>query len=467
MNTATDHVCYKTEEDVAFQEVAKRENYQNCYKCGSTVEIIDACNHITCRCGANFCYICGCVWKGPHECPYYNAPRYDEEGYNQDGYHRVTGVNRDGETRNQLTQHRRNRGDLSEIMLLHEYHRRHGNTPEAMDGQDFYRFMQMEQGTPGETLTRPTFHDGATREATITRTPPLNISRSNGSNNQNGNPHQPDQYSGIDPPPRMAINRDPTIQSEQMTYRYFAQQIRQTYRISQISQPGRRSAAPRGFTGYDYTTDRTTQANQIARDGGNTQNESNNASIVSIANSRSSTAAPPRNNSSGSLSARPPLSSSGTRPVPERNDFGLLSLLRTNSRSSHATTPQPTTQLSLQFASPPPSHRVVGGARAGPGDMFFREATGATAAPYFHQFTAPPRVSPEDYIQAILIREQRQRQRIQNDLSAFMAARSAAQNPASTTTYVFAPEDEEESESDDFDDPDDAFIANMVRDFLD
>jgi hypothetical protein len=53
----------------------------------------------SCECGAEFCYICGESWPGMHACPHYGPAIYDEEGYNQDGYHRVTGLNRDGHTR--------------------------------------------------------------------------------------------------------------------------------------------------------------------------------------------------------------------------------------------------------------------------------------------------------------------------------------------------------------------------------
>ena len=68
--------------------------------------IVSACNHITCECGNEFCYICGKPWAGYHSCPRYGVPVYDEDGYNQDGYHRDTGLDREGRTRREATTQR-------------------------------------------------------------------------------------------------------------------------------------------------------------------------------------------------------------------------------------------------------------------------------------------------------------------------------------------------------------------------
>ncbi|KAK4168803.1 hypothetical protein QBC43DRAFT_358675, partial [Cladorrhinum sp. PSN259] len=43
--------------------LAADEGWRRCIKCGVLVEHVDACAHITCRCGAQFCYVCGRVWK--------------------------------------------------------------------------------------------------------------------------------------------------------------------------------------------------------------------------------------------------------------------------------------------------------------------------------------------------------------------------------------------------------------------
>ncbi|KAK4150431.1 hypothetical protein C8A00DRAFT_46174 [Chaetomidium leptoderma] len=43
--------------------LAAAESWQRCYSCARFVELENGCNHITCRCGAQFCYVCGEVWK--------------------------------------------------------------------------------------------------------------------------------------------------------------------------------------------------------------------------------------------------------------------------------------------------------------------------------------------------------------------------------------------------------------------
>ncbi|KAF3047992.1 hypothetical protein E8E12_005103 [Didymella heteroderae] len=95
------HACEQNEDYKKFKQTAAEKGFQECPTCASTVELKEACNHITCECGAEFCYICGESWPGMHGCPHYGPAIYDEEGYNQDGYHRDTGLNREGYTRQQ------------------------------------------------------------------------------------------------------------------------------------------------------------------------------------------------------------------------------------------------------------------------------------------------------------------------------------------------------------------------------
>lgn len=93
------HECIVPEADMKFELVVREKNYQRCFNCGATIELSEACNHISCDCGAEFCYICGREWEGLHGCPLYNQPIYDEDGYNQEGFHRETGLNREGNGR--------------------------------------------------------------------------------------------------------------------------------------------------------------------------------------------------------------------------------------------------------------------------------------------------------------------------------------------------------------------------------
>ncbi|KAK3049424.1 hypothetical protein LTR09_009343 [Extremus antarcticus] len=50
---------------------AKKEGWQRCYSCKAMVERREGCNHMTCRCMAEFCIVCGSKWKSC-ECPWFN-----------------------------------------------------------------------------------------------------------------------------------------------------------------------------------------------------------------------------------------------------------------------------------------------------------------------------------------------------------------------------------------------------------
>ncbi|GAW23835.1 hypothetical protein ANO14919_134120 [Xylariales sp. No.14919] len=52
--------------DVQLQRVlqlAREQGWQRCQNCWGMVELNTGCNHMTCRCGFQFCYICGAQWK--------------------------------------------------------------------------------------------------------------------------------------------------------------------------------------------------------------------------------------------------------------------------------------------------------------------------------------------------------------------------------------------------------------------
>ncbi|KAJ9132512.1 RBR-type E3 ubiquitin transferase [Pleurostoma richardsiae] len=66
--------CPGDDETNRLLEQAKEEGWQRCYRCKAMVELKEGCNHMTCRCGAEFCMICGAKWKGC-ECPWFN---YDD-----------------------------------------------------------------------------------------------------------------------------------------------------------------------------------------------------------------------------------------------------------------------------------------------------------------------------------------------------------------------------------------------------
>ena len=43
-------------------ELAEEQGWKKCGKCGALVEHAEACRHMTCRCGYQFCYVCGGKW---------------------------------------------------------------------------------------------------------------------------------------------------------------------------------------------------------------------------------------------------------------------------------------------------------------------------------------------------------------------------------------------------------------------
>lgn len=44
-------------------EVAEAEGWRRCYSCRTMVELTIGCRHITCKCGAEFCYVCNARWR--------------------------------------------------------------------------------------------------------------------------------------------------------------------------------------------------------------------------------------------------------------------------------------------------------------------------------------------------------------------------------------------------------------------
>ncbi|KAG6248599.1 hypothetical protein E4U23_002856 [Claviceps purpurea] len=43
--------------------LAEEEGWKRCFHCHAMVEHRDACGHMTCRCGSEFCYVCGQIWR--------------------------------------------------------------------------------------------------------------------------------------------------------------------------------------------------------------------------------------------------------------------------------------------------------------------------------------------------------------------------------------------------------------------
>ncbi|KAF1832429.1 hypothetical protein BDW02DRAFT_529935 [Decorospora gaudefroyi] len=45
------------------RELAREMGWQTCYACDRVVQLRSGCNHMTCPCKAEFCYVCGVRWK--------------------------------------------------------------------------------------------------------------------------------------------------------------------------------------------------------------------------------------------------------------------------------------------------------------------------------------------------------------------------------------------------------------------
>ncbi|KAJ9155251.1 RBR-type E3 ubiquitin transferase [Pleurostoma richardsiae] len=53
----------------AVLKMGEKSGWRRCYKCRALVELTLGCTHMTCRCKAEFCYICGAVWSPIVGCP--------------------------------------------------------------------------------------------------------------------------------------------------------------------------------------------------------------------------------------------------------------------------------------------------------------------------------------------------------------------------------------------------------------
>ncbi|KAF2023165.1 hypothetical protein EK21DRAFT_24986, partial [Setomelanomma holmii] len=56
-------LCPKDEDVQQLMKYAGEQKYKRCFNCRTLVELEIGCNHIHCRCGVEFCYLCGDRWK--------------------------------------------------------------------------------------------------------------------------------------------------------------------------------------------------------------------------------------------------------------------------------------------------------------------------------------------------------------------------------------------------------------------
>ncbi|KAK7528013.1 uncharacterized protein IWZ02DRAFT_142882 [Phyllosticta citriasiana] len=55
--------CPKDEQTLQLLQLAEENHWQRCYQCRAMIEIDTGCYHMTCKCGAEWCYLCGMRWK--------------------------------------------------------------------------------------------------------------------------------------------------------------------------------------------------------------------------------------------------------------------------------------------------------------------------------------------------------------------------------------------------------------------
>ena len=56
------------QDSTQLREQLKQQGFQECSKCKTMVVRSEGCNHMTCRCTHEFCYICGADWKPTRMC---------------------------------------------------------------------------------------------------------------------------------------------------------------------------------------------------------------------------------------------------------------------------------------------------------------------------------------------------------------------------------------------------------------
>ncbi|XP_059297570.1 E3 ubiquitin-protein ligase RSL1-like isoform X2 [Lycium ferocissimum] len=67
---------YKCVDDSKLKSLATQSRWRQCVKCNHMVSLSEGCYHIYCRCGHEFCYMCGAEWKSKK--PTCSCPIWDE-----------------------------------------------------------------------------------------------------------------------------------------------------------------------------------------------------------------------------------------------------------------------------------------------------------------------------------------------------------------------------------------------------
>jgi hypothetical protein len=97
----TSRDCPKDPETRQFINTAKEKGWQKCFNCSAMVELKEGCNHMTCRCTAEFCMVCGLKWKSC-DCPWFNYEAVDAHLGNPQRYQEEMDRRRDQEQRDEV-----------------------------------------------------------------------------------------------------------------------------------------------------------------------------------------------------------------------------------------------------------------------------------------------------------------------------------------------------------------------------
>ncbi|KIW08527.1 uncharacterized protein PV09_01417 [Verruconis gallopava] len=65
--------CENDEATRQVLDLGKEMGWQRCYNCRAMVQLSEGCNHMRCRCNAEFCMLCAQKWK-TCDCPWFNVP---------------------------------------------------------------------------------------------------------------------------------------------------------------------------------------------------------------------------------------------------------------------------------------------------------------------------------------------------------------------------------------------------------
>ncbi|KAK8222284.1 hypothetical protein BKA81DRAFT_296906, partial [Phyllosticta paracitricarpa] len=65
--------------------IAATNGWKRCYHCRRMVQLVLGCNHVSCLCGAEFCFHCGCRWR-TCGCEYFHeSTLLSSNGQNHEG----------------------------------------------------------------------------------------------------------------------------------------------------------------------------------------------------------------------------------------------------------------------------------------------------------------------------------------------------------------------------------------------